>query len=316
MWARRPPFFWLAGPPGADRNRPPGGFFAGPARRTGHAQKMPNHALRLWGRTANITRPPMSTAASETTHAQVSSRFEGWRLHVFEELTSTNTSAGPLPAWTAVRAGVQRGGRGRTVDRRWISDEGGLWLSAVLPCPGARAKWEILPLAAGWAIIGALREFGVPDPRLRWPNDIMVGRRKLAGLLVERYRNDTAVVGVGLNVFNFPELANPVLAGQTARLADLVPGAHTVDDAARLVLRALRRMHVLLLGEGFRTIADELNLAWGKPRRVEITLAGRAHTFDGYFQGIDQQGRLRIATERDGPCTYDAAHVALLRELE
>jgi BirA family biotin operon repressor/biotin-[acetyl-CoA-carboxylase] ligase len=258
----------------------------------------------------------MSTASSETTHAQVSSRFEGWRLYALEELDSTNTFAGQQPAWTAVRAGTQTGGRGRTRDRQWISDEGGLWLSAVLPCPGARAKWEILPLAAGWAIIGALREFGVPDLRLRWPNDLMVGRRKLAGLLVERYRPDTAVVGVGLNVLNFPELANPALAGQTARLSDLVPGAHTVDDAARLVLRALRRMHVMLLGAGFRTIADELNQAWGRPRRVEITLAGRAHTFDGYFQGVDQHGRLRIATERDGPCVYDAAQVALLRELE
>lgn len=263
-----------------------------------------------------MTRAPMNTVATEATPVPVSSRFEGWRLHVFDEIDSTNTRAGPQPAWTAVRARTQRGGRGRTNDRKWISDEGGLWLSAVLPCPGARAKWEILPLAAGWAIIGALREFGVTDLRLRWPNDIMVGRRKLAGLLVERYRPDTAVVGVGLNVSNFPELANPELAGQTARLGDLVPGAHTIDDAARLVLRALRRMHALLLSEGFRSIADELNLAWGRPRHVEITLNGRAHTFDGYFQGIDQHGRLRVATERDGPCTYDAAQVAKLRELE
>jgi len=255
-------------------------------------------------------------AVLATTHVPVTSRFEGWRAHVFEEIESTNTCAGPLPAWSVVRADTQTGGRGRTPDRRWVSGEGGLWLSAVLPCPGSRTKWELLPLAAGWAIVGALRGFGVPDLRLRWPNDIMIGRRKLAGLLVERYRNDTAVVGVGLNVFNHPELDHPELAGQTARLADLVPGAYTVDDTARLVLRALRRMHVHLLGAGFRVVADELNHAWGEPRRVEVTLTGRAHTIEGLFQGIDQHGRLRIVTGREGPQTYDATQVALLRELE
>ena len=255
-------------------------------------------------------------AVLKTTHAPLSSHFEDWQVHVFGEIDSTNTRAGPLPAWTAVRADTQTGGRGRTSDRRWVSDEGGLWLSAVLPCPGSRTKWQILPLAAGWAIIGALGELGAPGLRLRWPNDIMVGRRKLAGLLVERFRDDTAVVGVGLNVCNHPELANPSLAGQAARLADLVPGAATVDDTARLVLRALRRMHLLLLGAGFRAVADELNHAWGGPRRVELTLTGRAHTLDGFFQGIDQHGRLRIVTGRDGPCTYDASQVARLRELE
>jgi BirA family biotin operon repressor/biotin-[acetyl-CoA-carboxylase] ligase len=246
----------------------------------------------------------------------VASCLEGWRMHDLDVVDSTNTYAGLLPAWSAVRAMTQSGGRGRTRDRHWVSDAGGLWLSAVLPCPGSRQKWEILPLAAGWAIISALREAGVSDLRLRWPNDILVGQRKLAGLLVERFSNDTAVVGVGLNVTNQPERENPVLAGATARLVDLVPRAYTVDDAARLVLLALRRMHGLLLSAGFRAIAEELNAAWEKPRRVEVTLTGRAEVFAGSFRGIDQHGRLRVATERDGLSIYDAAQVARLRELE
>ena len=82
------------------------------------------------------------------------------------------------------------------------------------------------------------------------------------------------------------------------------------------LVEALRRMHARLLDDGFRSIADDLNQAWTQPRRVELTLNGRALTFEGYFQGIDQQGRLRINTVRDGPCLYDAAQVARLRELE
>lgn len=240
---------------------------------------------------------------------------EGWCIRILDEVVSTNTLAAQLPPWSALRAITQTGGRGRT-DRHWVSDPGGLWLSAVLPCPGARAKWAILPLAAGWSVIAALRDFGVAGARLRWPNDIMVGRRKLAGLLVERFRDDTAVVGIGLNVFNQPERAKPELAGMTARLADLAPGGYEVDDVARLVLRALYRTHGVLMNDGFRAIADELNHTWDKSRRVEITLTGRAQTFDGLFDGIDQNGRLRIVTARDGCAVYDATEVALLRELD
>jgi len=240
---------------------------------------------------------------------------EGWTLHTASEIGSTNSASAHLPPWHAVRARVQTDGRGRS-SRTWISDEGGLWLSAVVPCPGNRSKWSILPLAAGWAIVGALKELGARDLRLRWPNDIMVGRRKLAGLLVERFNAQTAVVGIGLNVFNFPEAEEPALLGATARLADLVPGGYTLDDLAKIILRSIGRAHALIRDDQFRLIADELNLAWSDPRLVSVTLTGRAHTFAALFEGIDEQGRIRLTTERSGRCCYDAAQVALLRELE
>ena len=245
----------------------------------------------------------------------VSAHAEGWTVHVASEIGSTNSAARHLGAWHAIRARVQTDGRGRT-GRAWTSDEGGLWLSAVVPCPGGRTKWAILPLAIGWAVVGALREFGVRDLRLRWPNDIMIGKRKLAGLLVERFNADNAVIGLGLNVFNFPEEAEPALRGVTARLADLVPGGYSVNDIGQLVLRAIGHAHTTVSHDGFRRIADELNLHWSEPRLVSVTLTGRAHTFTALFTGIDDAGRVRLRTERHGVASYDASQVALLRELE
>jgi BirA family biotin operon repressor/biotin-[acetyl-CoA-carboxylase] ligase len=240
---------------------------------------------------------------------------EGWTLHLANEIGSTNSAARRLPAWHALRARIQTDGRGRT-GRHWISDEGGLWISAVVPCPGQRSRWAVLPLATGWAIIDALRDLGATDLRLRWPNDIMHGRQKLAGLLVERYTKDTAVLGIGLNVFNTPSAAEPALEGCTARLADLAPGAYTLDDVTRVILRSIGRTYAILRNEGFRSIADQLNLHWSQPRLVSITLTGRAHTCTGLFHGIDSSGRLRISTHYSGTCVYDAAQVSLLRELE
>lgn len=236
-------------------------------------------------------------------------------MHVAGEIDSTNAAARQLPAWHAIRARIQTDGRGRT-GRHWVSDEGGLWISAVLPCPGERAKWSILPLAAGWAIIQALDGLGAHGLRLRWPNDIMVGTRKLAGLLVERYQPDTATIGLGINVFNEPEAANESLAGQTARLSDLAPGAYTLDDVARLVLRSIGHAHARVREDRFREIADALNAHWSRPRAVEVTLTHRGQTFAGTFHGIDELGRLRLSTERLGSQCYDAAQISLLRELD
>ena len=72
--------------------------------------------------------------------------FSGWLLEVLPEIDTTNRVAAKLPAWHAVRADTQTAGRGRT-GRVWTSDVGGLWLSAVVPCPGPRERWALLPLA-------------------------------------------------------------------------------------------------------------------------------------------------------------------------
>lgn len=239
-----------------------------------------------------------------------------WVLDVVASTSSTNQLAARLPAWHAVRADTQTAGRGRT-GRHWTSDAGGLWLSAVLPCPGPREPWAVLPLAAGWALIEALAELSPADLRLRWPNDILCGPRKLAGLLVERHTADTAVVGIGLNVFNSPESATPALRGATTRLADLAPlGDHTLDDIAALVLHSLARAHALLLDGQFPRLATDLNRAWATPRLVALTLAGQPAACIGRFLGIDSRGHLLLADRAGTTHTYDATRVALLRELE
>jgi BirA family biotin operon repressor/biotin-[acetyl-CoA-carboxylase] ligase len=238
-----------------------------------------------------------------------------WRYQVLAQVDSTNSYAARLPAWSAVRAEIQTGGRGRTPDRRWVSDTGGLWLSAVLPCPAPRSQWETLPLAAGWAVVNAVRAVGVMRPRLRWPNDVMIGDAKLAGVLVERYTDETAVVGVGLNVCNAPAAADPALAGRTVRLADLIGHAYSIEDLARRVLGELRAAHHVLANAGFAPIADELNYGWSETRRVEITLVGGRRPVGCRFHGVDLHGRLRVTTPPEQTAVYDASQVELFREL-
>lgn len=240
--------------------------------------------------------------------------FTGWFLGVESEVDTTNRLAATLPAWSAIRADTQTAGRGRT-GRVWTSDRGGLWLSAVLPCPGPREQWALLPLAVGWALLEELRELGVKGLRLRWPNDLLVGSRKLAGILMERHSAATAVVGLGLNVFNDPENSAFELRGATIRLADLVKlGNRDLDDVAALALHAIARAHQTLLAGDFPRIAAELNRGWREPRAVALSFSGRAEPVIGHFTGIDDAGRLRLRVG-DTHAVYDPSQVALLREL-
>jgi len=235
-----------------------------------------------------------------------------WKIQQHEELASTNDLAGRLPGWNAVLARRQTQGRGR-YRRAWVSDEGGIWLSAVLPTPGPAADWAILPLAAGWALRSAVASLGVTGLRLRWPNDLMIGRAKLAGILVERYQPDCAVIGIGINHLNQPDRSAPELAGTVTRLADLldpVPARETVIATLLALLAEAQRKIATGQSEAF---LPELNEAWSL-RRVLVRLCDGAGEFEGEFQGVDIQGNLLVTDLSGHHHCLSPLRVELLRE--
>ncbi|WP_432476969.1 biotin--[acetyl-CoA-carboxylase] ligase [Nocardioides sp. GXQ0305] len=106
------------------------------------------------------------------------------------------------PEWLVVATEHQTAGRGR-LDRVWETpDRAALTFSTLLrPRPPA-GEWPWLPLLAGVAVVGALRDRRVPAG-LKWPNDVLTGGAKAAGILVERVETavgPAAVLGIGLNV--------------------------------------------------------------------------------------------------------------------
>jgi BirA family biotin operon repressor/biotin-[acetyl-CoA-carboxylase] ligase len=237
----------------------------------------------------------------------------GWRLHEYQEVTSTNLLAANLPAWTAVRADTQTRGRGR-FQRSWVSDQGGLWLSAVVPAEEAPLARRALPLAAGLAVSKVLQELGIHQARLRWPNDVLVADRKLAGLLIDQFVPGLAVVGIGLNVSNQPEACEPALKNQTTRLADLLPHSPPPEltALALLVLEHLAQVLVSLGREGPSALFRQVNLLWGEPRPVELDLDGTLRR--GLFTGLDSEGRLTLSDSVGKVDFYDAHEVRHLTE--
>jgi BirA family biotin operon repressor/biotin-[acetyl-CoA-carboxylase] ligase len=250
---------------------------------------------------------------SATTQEPDLRALDGWTLHEFPEVTSTNSLAAHLPPWSAVRALVHTAGRGRT-GRHWVSDENGLWLSAVLPTPGESAPWSLLPLAAGLAVLRVIRGLGLHDARLRWPNDIMIDRLKLAGILVDRFSAEAAVVGIGLNVANHPDRTDPSLAGEVACLADLLPNAPPVASLVTKLLAALTLEHHRLESGDAGGLCRELNGTWGH-REVQVTLVGGQGAVSGRLDGIDSTGALLLRDAAGQMRALPASRVELLREI-
>ena len=247
-----------------------------------------------------------ATAPSATTgHAR-------WNCFLYDAVESTNDLARSLPPWSAVRARAQTAGRGR-FGRTFVSDPGGLWLSATLPAEGGVLRWSGFSLTVGCHLLRMLEDLCVPEARLRWPNDLMSGTKKLAGLLIEQGTHETLTVGFGMNVFNTPWQHDPSLADNSTRLADLLTTVPDLDRLAAATLDSLEAARRAMLEGGLSEAVRELNAHWETARPVEITLiAGRR--ISGKFKGLDQVANLRILTPSGDEVLVAHHHVARLRE--
>jgi BirA family transcriptional regulator, biotin operon repressor / biotin---[acetyl-CoA-carboxylase] ligase len=217
------------------------------------------------------------------------------RIH-YRLTDSTNQRARELaargaPHGTLVTAGEQSAGRGRQ-GRTWTAPAG----TAILGSLVIRDPPRLLPLAAGVAVAEVIG----PDARVKWPNDVLVGGRKLAGILVEgRPQERWAVLGIGLNVAicerDFP-----------AELRDRAGTMGLAPDALEPTLERLLERLERWLGEPPAEVLEAL--------RDRDALAGRhvrwAHG-EGTAAGIDGEGRLLVVTGAGGRA-LDAGEVHLV----
>ncbi len=236
--------------------------------------------------------------------------IEGWTLWEYDSVTSTNLVAAGLPAWSAVRADTQTAGRGR-FQRKWVSDEGGLWLSAVVPI--RRPNGWFLPLLAGLAVCDVARGLGVENARLRWPNDVMLLERKLAGVLIDQFTPGLAVMGIGLNVNNQPACRDPALQNQAVRLADILPAPMPLEDLTTLLLGRIRPLVQAWNDGAWLPLLSRVNELWSRGRPVELDLDGDIRR--GLFAGVDDAGRLLLLDDSGAAAAFNPEQVRHLNEI-
>jgi BirA family biotin operon repressor/biotin-[acetyl-CoA-carboxylase] ligase len=182
----------------------------------------------------------------------------GQPLIDLEEATSTNDVLRELAGQgaaegTTVVARLQTRGRGRQY-RPWHSPPGlGLYLSVLLRPPWPASESGALALLAGIAVATALQQLGVSDLKLKWPNDVLAGGKKISGVLIEpALKGDHiahAVIGIGVNVRHGAEDFPPELRG-TATSCALMGLDCSLVQARAAVLAALDAAYRRALRDG------------------------------------------------------------------
>jgi len=240
------------------------------------------------------------------------------RLEVYTDIDSTNShlmreGQGGAPSGTLCLAERQRAGRGRR-GRTWISPFGtNIYLSLLWRYPFGPAMLGGLSLAAGTAVAGVLEAKGVPDIGLKWPNDVLWHRRKLAGLLLEvageAQGPSLVVLGLGLNI-RLPATQATAIDQPWADL-DSVAGLGAVSRN-RLAARLAERLTDTMVRYGsdglgpFLPEWERFDRYRGEP--VEIRLADQS--FSGIHAGVTPRGALRL--DMDGNIrTFQAGEVSL-----
>ena len=224
------------------------------------------------------------------------------RLHL-RRIDSTNVRARELaaagaPHGTVVTAAEQTAGRGRQ-GRVWVAPAGRALLCSVV----IRDPPRLLPLATGVAVADTVDAvIGGPDPTaVKWPNDVWLDGRKVAGILVEgRPQEGWAVIGIGLNVALREEDFPPELRDLATTLG---LGPDAIEPTLRRLLEALERW----IAAPSDAVLDGV--------RARDALLGRTVRWgggSGRGGGIDGDGRLIVLTE-GGRVELDAGEVHLER---
>lgn len=239
------------------------------------------------------TRPPLDPSRLQAP--------PGWWVEVVEESPSTNAAVAERAregedAGLVVVAEHQTAGRGR-LDRSWETPARSALTFSVLLRPGLPPQqWPWLPLLTGYAVQAALAD-RLPQIGLKWPNDVLVEERKLAGILVERVETPlgpAAVVGCGVNVSHTLEELPVALA--TSIQLELGGPAPDRTDLLGQVLGSLHALQGLTDDLGaLRAAYTDVCTTLG--REVDVHLPSRPEPVRGTAREIGPGGTLVV----DGP---------------
>lgn len=242
----------------------------------------------------------------------------------FDALPSTNTEAAQqalrgAPEGLCVVAREQTRGRGRA-GRVWVSPaDAGLYFSILLrPARLAVAAWPLITLMAALAVRDALFEVCDLEADIKWPNDIIIGERKLCGILAETIETEmgrAVVVGIGINLDDrvFP----PKLKGIATSVSSLTGSAPDTERVLHALIRAIERHYEILQAtNGAQETIREWTLrsSYAHGRRVRVSLD--EETFEGCTRGLEPDGALRVETDQGEIRIIRAGDITNLRASE
>lgn len=214
--------------------------------------------------------------------SMVTTNILGRNLKFYHEVDSTNNvlkklAADNAPEGTVVISDIQTAGRGRR-GRTWMSAPGlGIWMSVLLKPNLHPSQVQTLTLASSVAVIRALESLDIEIPGIKWPNDILIGGKKVCGILTElsaeAEKVEWVVIGIGLNVnHDHDDFPNDIKDIATSlRLSGRTQEPFNRSEIAAGIINELEAVYMEFLEKGPGWVAEEWkkrNVTLGK--RVEL----------------------------------------------
>ena len=197
-------------------------------------------------------------------------------------------------------AGEQKSGRGRQ-NRKWLSPKGGIWLSVVLRPRISASKITLLPFAAALAVCDTIKKTTQLDAKLRWPNDVTISGKKVAGILIdismEAERINYAVVGIGINAnVDSSAITSYLEKGiKVTSLSDELGHKTNILDLTKVILERLEYYYMELKRCAPNTIIEE----WKKNSDIlyqKVAVMQNNRTIQGIAADVNDDGSLLVRT--------------------
>ncbi len=297
------------------------------ARQLGVSRASVNNALRgieqygltlfgVRGRGYRLIEPPVWLDAGLVRAALKTPEI--FHIEIIESAASSNTmllqrAAQRLPSGSVLAAEWQSAGRGR-MGRTWHSGLGNaLTFSLLWRFESGLSALSGLSLGVGVAIMRALRKLGTKNVGLKWPNDVLDDRGKLAGILIEAQGDmlgpSVVVIGIGLNL-RLPPSVSQRIDQPVSALAQVVAELPERNRLLALLLQELAEMLETFAAQGFAPLRAEWESYHVYQDRSVRMLLPDATQVAGIGRGVTDEGALRVETQQ-GMQVFNAGEISL-----
>lgn len=268
-----------------------------------HAESLGVEVFSVRGRGYKLPKP-IAWLDQDMVLKTIGAEREWFHVEVLDEVASTNTylmqaAAKGAPHVSCAVAHIQTGGRGRR-GRTWVSHLGAsLTFSLLWRFDCGAAALSGLSLAIGVALMRALNELEIKTAKLKWPNDVLVDGKKLAGILIDLQGDldgpSAAVIGVGINI----DLPKQVLEGIDQPATDLQHASHLELNQSVLLGTVLKHLAEVLRNfeqHGFMGVRDEWLSHHAYHNQSVRMLMPDGRNVEGVVTGIAEDGILLVET--------------------
>ena len=242
--------------------------------------------------------------------ANLKTKVIGKRVHYFEEIDSTQNFAQNIAAdkkenGTIIIAEKQTSGRGR-LDRKWTSPKGGIWFSLIIHPKFDVSSSTLIPILSAVALSKSIKSILGIETQVKWPNDITMNGKKVAGILVDASFQansiDYLILGIGINFdIDAKKLEKRLTKTPNFYGIDSLRGKEDKTPPKSLLKEFLlqfeKNLFQLDKGEKSKIIKEWTKRAAGIGKKITINTSNGK--ISGISQGIDNDGALKIKTRNE-----------------